>query len=214
MENTIYFVLYEREKNNEYIKSLQKFSPEIKKLVRTDKGCYIEEFYNFSKYRNVKNLSELSDALNENEHLVVELNEETKSKVNPDNILSYVIPSRKKEQNESKRKIGDKLYMVKYKEFSMQGLGKDNEAFIPVIVKMNDDETCSIEGFMFTGDSMTQLENNLQEMHGGYSGIYYLIDNLEILNKYTDTYFEATKSNENSWELIKISNKKTDGIKR
>lgn len=213
MENTRYYVLYEIEKTNEYISSLQKFSPEVKKLVKTEGGCYIEEFYDFSKYKNVQSLDDLSDALKDNEYLVVELNEETKEKVNPDNILTYVVPARKNERNESKRKIGDKLYFVKYKEFSPKGLGKEQDS-VPSIVKMNPDETCSIEGFIFSGDSITELESRLQDLYGGYSGVYYLVNDVTVLDKYTDTYYEATKTNEDSWEFIKITNKKTDGMKK
>ena len=111
-ENKVEYVLYEAEKGNEYIESISRLSNAVRKIIRTKTGAVMEEFYDFSKYKNVRTLAELSKALEENEYLAIVLDERTRDLVNPNNIIEYVDHELKKtERKVTVREIGDKLYI-------------------------------------------------------------------------------------------------------
>ena len=202
MENKIEYVLYESEKNNEFINSLKPIHPAIKKIKRTANGLIMEEFYDFSKFKNIKNLNELSGALKEGEYLIIDLN-----KVKEENEKTYeeireTISENHELDNPKKsdRKIGDKLYLIKYDELNKKKIKTNN--IVLVQLKMNPDETCTWESISFSSISKNQLNDELEYTYGGFSGLYYLIS--EELIEELDTYYELSKIEDGKWDIIKL----------
>lgn len=208
MPKEIEYVLYENEKNNEYINALKPINPAVKKIRRTETGAIMEEFYDFSKYRNVRTLSELSKALNEDEYLIIELNDEIRKTVDPKNIIPYVthepeVDIQAEKTATSTKEIGEKLHLVKYGEFNSKDLEYGLTQLIPVQIQMNQDGTCDWAIISYNGDSTRQLDEHLAYVYGGFSGVYYTGPK-EIIEQ-SENYYEITKLEEDKWEFIKLS---------
>lgn len=213
MENKIEYVLYENVKNNEYINKIKPIDDAVKKIKRTENGVTMEIFYNFTPYKNIRTLSELSNALKDGEYLIIDLTQVQKNdeKKSPENklydriketideklIIPYIYHDLDKKP--MKREVGEKLYLIRYDEIGMQQSRiKDN---ILVQLKMNADQTCEWESISFTSRHKKELDEDLAYNYGGFSGLYYLIPEEAALE--LDSYYEITKVEDGKWDFIK-----------
>lgn len=173
----------------------------------------MEMFYNFTPYKNIRTLSELSNALKDGEYLIIDLTQVQKSdeKKSPENklydriketideklIIPYIYHDLDKKP--MKREVGEKLYLIRYDEIGMQQSRiKDN---ILVQLKMNADQTCEWESISFTSRHKKELDEDLAYNYGGFSGLYYLIPEEAALE--LDSYYEITKVEDGKWDFIK-----------
>lgn len=211
MENKIEYVLYESEKNNEFINRLKPIHSAVKKIKKTEKGVIMEEFYDFSNYKNVRSLEDLSQSLNENEYLIIDLNEikkederlpeqfklyeKIKETIDINHIIEYIYHDSKKVE----RPIGEKLYLIKYDDEQVNII---NAKQYPLVkVQMHLDETCDWQEIRFTSKHKKEIDEELYYYNGGYSGLYYLIPekSLDDINEYC----EITKIENGKWDFIK-----------
>jgi len=208
MENTIEYILYEREKNNEFINRLKPIDNAVKKIIKTKDGIKMEVFYNFSKYKNVRTLHGLSESLVEGEYLIIdltevqkrdnELYERIKETVDANNIIPYVYHTLEPQQKPV-RAVGEKLYLIKFDDPIRSTIDIRNSRLVQL--KVNPDQTCSCEGITFSSISKRQLDEELSYNYGGFSGLYYLIPEEEKEN--LETYYEITKIEDGKWDFIK-----------
>ena len=217
MVNTIEYVLYKSVSNNEYINKIRPIENAVKKLKKTKDGVVMEEFYNFTPYKNIKTLNELSNALNDDEYLIIDLTqikkddekknedklyERIKETIDSNLIIPYVYHELEKTQPE--RNIGDKLYLIRYDEKNK--IPTKLKDYVLVQLKMNENETCEWESIMFTSKHKKELDDELNYQYGGYSGLYYMIreeDKDEL-----ESYFEITKLEDGKWDFIKKNKNK------
>ena len=213
MENKIEYVVYENVKNNEYINKIKPIDAAVKKIKRTENGVTMEIFYNFTPYKNIRTLSELSKSLKDDEYLIIDLTQVKKSdekKMEQDKlydriketidekiIIPYIYHDLDKKP--MKREVGEKLYLIRYDELGKQPTGfKDN---ILVQLKMNDDQTCEWESISFSSRHKKEIDEDLSYNYGGFSGLYYLIP--EEVALVLDSYYEITKVEDGKWDFIK-----------
>jgi len=220
MENTIEYVLYKNVKDNEYINRIRPIDDSVKKLKKTSNGVTMEVFYNFAPYKNIKTLYELSDALKDDEYLIIDLTQikkddeqrkdnnklydKIKETIDPSVIIPYVYHDL--ENKKQSRPIGEKLYLIKYDELS-KAPSNIVKSSILVQLKMDKDQTCSWESISFSRKHKRQLDDELSYHYGGYSGLYYLIPEEE--KDELDSYYEITKVEDGKWDFIKKNKDKS-----
>lgn len=219
MENKIEYILYESEKNNEYINKLKPINAAVKKIIRTDNGVIMESFYDFSKYKNVRILSDLSEKMGKNEYLIIDLNqvksqdelkkEEDKlypkiiGTIQETHIIPYIYHAPEKQQT-NERQVGEKLCFIKYDDPNKERISLRNSYLVQI--KTTPEQTCTWETISFTSKSKRELDQELSYNFGDSSGLYYLISNEEAEN--LESYYEITKTEDGTWEFIKKYNGK------
>lgn len=196
------YVTYESERDNNFINSFTKLSPEVQKLVINGDETYsIDPFISLEKYKYVKSLEELNDSLRPNETLVIEISDENLDKVSRDNIFTYTKPV--KSEKKSNYEIGKKTYLVDY-DFSLNGLSKEEQqSFVPSVLLKRNDGSYALRQICTITDSIEERRHEIKEGYGGYSDLYFEIKDKKVADQFYDDAYELIKTSSQSWAVVR-----------